>query len=910
MSIPATDFPAVQENDHAGRPCGDLNSAGDAAVSMRVRAADRPPGKEDLDEQDKGATMSIEHDLATHCKIIVDESFLLNEAGQVVLRDRLLPALEQQTEARLILPERVLQTVRDRRQAADRAGAGAFALIDLFAQRCKLDRRGEAHEVCGATAGTRDLLVRVAYQFQQRHQLAFLTLDQETAWALLAANQARSIEHAQPLRVLRLNREGNGLDDWDQRGIRDVPQPPETPTLPQMLDVLTLAANTRIFVDTSSFMSSSAQRFFQQKLIPALLYHHRPLLIAQRVILELEKHTGLSLASIPDAERPAAEAKIVRAQAGLALLEELKAAGLVDLRHEANEIAGSRVFVDALIQRVFVQHQKDVPLTLITQDRRLAQQILDNAQHLGVGAQTPQIGFINEIARPDLPVAALGNWAWRLTWSIYAPSAESSESSAASNVPRPRAAQDARPRWAPFQRATTVYAGSTAVLPVQHLPTEGHTVIGDQSGPLTLQSAISEGGEGIIYRTAHPERICKVYFQERLTKDRQAKLERMVTRPSPDPMICWPVELVRNAHGEFVGYLMPLAQGETFNLSIFKKPLLQAMFPHWDRRHLVQLAITTLRLIKKLHALNVLMGDINPNNFMVRSEKEVYVVDTDSFQIEGFPCPVGTPHFTPPELIGRSYSDFLRTPEHEAFAVATLLFMILFPGKPPYSGQGGGDVIESIQKHKFPYVTEEGENSIRPFGPYRFIWSHLHPLLKQDFRAIFYDGKRVPEGHPDRRNAHRPTSNYVDRFLFDLRVYRKAIHAGQYSAALFPADYRLREGEEDIEVPCAEPGCTRTARFAKGWYATLVQRGQTAFRCGMCFEIHRLRQQTRASRPMQPPSSHRPTTRASSTHASPASTPRSQPSSPPSTVSTTASSNWPKWLRWALILFVVAYLIF
>lgn len=413
---------------------------------------------------------------------------------------------------------------------------------------------------------------------------------------------------------------------------------------------------------------------------------------------------------------------------------------------------------------------------------------------------------------------------------------------------------------------------------------------------MTLLNKISEGGEGVIYRTSLPEIICKIYFKDRLTEDRKAKLELMVTRQSPDRMICWPLELVRNARGEFVGYLMPLAKGETFNLSIFKKPLLQEMFPHWGREHLVQLAITTLGLIKKLHDLNVLIGDINPNNFMVCNEREVYLVDTDSVQIEAFPCPVGTPHFTPPELIGQSYGDFLRTKDHEVFAVATLLFMILFPGKPPYSGQGGGDVVESIQKRKFPYVKEEDDQfSARPFGPYRYIWSHLPFVLRQDFKDIFYEGNRIPKSQADGRNPARPTSNYVDRFLFDLRIYLKAIQSGRYSNELFPSDYWLRDEEEKVEIPCMEPGCNQVARFSKGFHQQLIQKGQTRFYCPIHFESTRLRNQMRQQgyRIPSSPAPVRPTPR-----------PQNQPSI------STSPARWGTLVKWAMILLFLAYFFF
>lgn len=92
-----------------------------------------------------------------------------------------------------------------------------------------------------------------------------------------------------------------------------------------------------------------------------------------------------------------------------------------------------------------------------------------------------------------------------------------------------------------------------------------------------------------------------------------------------------------------------------------------------------------MKKVDYLHERNIILGDINPANILVVSPKEVYFVDTDSYQIENFPCPVGTDNFTAREIQGKNYAEFLHMMGNEYFALATLLFMIIVPGKPPYS---------------------------------------------------------------------------------------------------------------------------------------------------------------------------------------------------------------------------------
>ena len=119
------------------------------------------------------------------------------------------------------------------------------------------------------------------------------------------------------------------------------------------------------------------------------------------------------------------------------------------------------------------------------------------------------------------------------------------------------------------------------------------------------------------------------------------------------------------------------AKGYSIQSSIFRKPLFMKKLPHWTKADLVQCAITILYKIKYLHDNNILIGDINPNNFLVVSPQEVYLVDTDSFQINDLPCPVGFPLFTAPEIhqLHRQgkfsdYSEIMRTRKNEYFAVA------------------------------------------------------------------------------------------------------------------------------------------------------------------------------------------------------------------------------------------------
>ncbi len=255
---------------------------------------------------------------------------------------------------------------------------------------------------------------------------------------------------------------------------------------------------------------------------------------------------------------------------------------------------------------------------------------------------------------------------------------------------------------------------------------------------------------------------------------------------------------------------MPIAQGKELQRSIFIKPIFLKSFPNWKRRDTVELCITILEKIKYLHDRNIMMGDINPANVLVVSPKEVFFVDTDSYQIETLPCPVGTINFTAPEGQGKRYSDFLRTVGNENFAVATLLFMIMLPGKAPYAQQGGGDQISNIKGMNFSYPLGDQGSKQTPDGPWRFIWSHLTYDVKKAFYNTFRNGGE---------NSTESTRLGVDDWLKIFRYYLRLLDEGKLKEQdpmpedLFPTRHKLNSNVTYVKCRiCGEMVNEKTAR--------------------------------------------------------------------------------------------------
>lgn len=316
---------------------------------------------------------------------------------------------------------------------------------------------------------------------------------------------------------------------------------------------------------------------------------------------------------------------------------------------------------------------------------------------------------------------------------------------------------------------------------------------GEKRVQIKLTVKLAEGGEGSVFVTDVAGYVAKIYKREKLTSDRLEKLRAMIARPIRHEGICFPEAILYNSANEFIGYLMPVAKGVELSRSVFVPQLLLTKFPRWTRKDTVQLCLTILDKIRYLNDRRVILGDINAANILVVSPTEVYFVDCDSYQIEGFPCLVGTAHFTPPEVSGKDFKTFLRTQEMENFAIATLLFMITLPGKAPYSAVGGSTPVENIRAGAFAY---EGGDDTLPPGRWGFIWNHTTFKVRRAFYETFKRG----EAHfaPMERYS---AVEWSELFLAYLKSASNMLSNDPMAMDIFPTRRKMKT--------CKADGCER-----------------------------------------------------------------------------------------------------
>ncbi|WP_077619726.1 protein kinase domain-containing protein [Bacillus sinesaloumensis] len=565
------------------------------------------------------------------------------------------------------------------------------------------------------------------------------------------------------------------------------------------MNIQDIVKDYKLFVDTSTWMTPHASGFMEKKLTTVLQASSKQIIVPLRIIQEVNK-----MMDHDDRE------KRHRGKAAGKLLQTYLNQGLASVFGDKSD-----PFADQTFLYVFQQFRVKYNLALITQDRGLAHDILNLNNQQAVQGKRIYAFRVNEAGNLE---------EWNFERSAPRPPQQPSTGTRPVSPKRHRTDPPPKPNEK-FALGTKIVTQKETKMQISRVPDINETVYSKVYGNLRLKEEIGAGGEGKIFLSSNGM-VCKIYKKDRITHERYHKLRRMLEVPIDKKGICWPKDILTNSSNEFVGYIMETAEGKPMQTTMFLRPVLNKNFPHWTRKDLVQLGITILNKIIYLHERNIIIGDINPMNILIKNEKEVFFVDTDSYQIENYPCPVGTINFTAPELQGKNFSTFLRSFSHEYFAVNTLIFMILLPGQPPYSHQGGGTPGENIKQLGFPYpLGKEGPGTV-PDGSWKYIWSHLLYDLKEALFNTFNGKKRAtPEE------------------LKDILVkYRQTISKGHLSDELFPDGMKIPPGSEAVLV-CTESTCKNPHVKVHIDFKNKVESGGGRYICDKCrFRIRIMRE--------------------------------------------------------------------
>lgn len=278
----------------------------------------------------------------------------------------------------------------------------------------------------------------------------------------------------------------------------------------------------------------------------------------------------------------------------------------------------------------------------------------------------------------------------------------------------------------------------------QEWPTQ---VFRSDGEPLELTARVGEGGEGRVFHVrGHAGWAVKLpKLDGRETSFDIKKIRAMLDMASPElyDVCAWPLDVVFNAHGNPVGYLMEHLQSYTPLYSTYQVRTRRARLSGWTYRHLLRTGRNLAGCLASLHQRGIIIGDLNESNVLVSPGGRVMLIDSDSYQlmVDGaLSIPeVARTEYLPPELQRGSLSGKVRTPHGDCFSMAVLLFQTLMFGRHPFAGRpttGDEDVTieQAITMGWFAY-SQERYSPLAP--PMPLSLRHAPAALQPMFEATF-----------------------------------------------------------------------------------------------------------------------------------------------------------------------------
>ncbi len=241
---------------------------------------------------------------------------------------------------------------------------------------------------------------------------------------------------------------------------------------------------------------------------------------------------------------------------------------------------------------------------------------------------------------------------------------------------------------------------------------------------VSIAELIGKGGEGEVYAIKGRSGQAVKIYNTSLRAKREDKVRAMVGEglAFQTNLVAYPVEVVTDHRGNFLGFVMRLVSGYRPLHELYSPKSRQRHFPKSDYRFIVHAALNVARAVGKVHQTGCVIGDLNHSGVMVAHDATVALIDADSFQFslngKSYPCVVGVPDFTPPELHGKNLASVQRTIEHDNFGLAVAIFHLLFMGRHPYAGRYNGPDIsmgDAIAQNRFAFsLTRQASTQTTP----------------------------------------------------------------------------------------------------------------------------------------------------------------------------------------------------
>ena len=368
------------------------------------------------------------------------------------------------------------------------------------------------------------------------------------------------------------------------------------------------------------------------------------------------------------------------------------------------------------------------------------------------------------------------------------------------------------------------------------MSTAPHRVYAAAGRPLYLDKELGRGNEGSVHTVqGQPSLVAKVYHRPKPEQDQKLRLMVAARDARLERYVAWPTGiLTEQPGGPVIGFVMPKVADRNPSHLVYSPAHRKQDMPgiKWD--FLVLAARNLAAAVDTVHSHGYVIGDLNQNGVLIGADATVHLIDSDSFQVRGtnqvFRSLVGVPEFTSPELQNVRFDSQDRSPNHDAFGLAVLIFQLLMCGRHPFAGvpltaAAGDDMGADIRASRYAYAHDSHIRGLTapPTAP-------PLSLLPDELQAMFYqafteDGKRL-----------RPKAK---QWVAGLDRTRRALHKCQQNPAhVFP------------QTAARCPWCTLDATGVSYFELPVTVQPDVA---GQAFDIHSIWAQIEQVHPPQLP---------------------------------------------------------
>lgn len=359
--------------------------------------------------------------------------------------------------------------------------------------------------------------------------------------------------------------------------------------------------------------------------------------------------------------------------------------------------------------------------------------------------------------------------------------------------------------------------------------------------------AFASGGEGEVFNIIGDNgNVAKVYKSIKFTVTKydsdprtsmKEKIETMLDQPvdpflNGDLIVAWPVDTLCDGNGMFCGYIMPRVNANKSIITGESESKREKFFSNYNFRHSVVMSYNMATIVERIQASGAIVGDFNPQNFMLNTDGTIVRVDADSFDIRNtrtgkvYKCTVGVPEMLPPELQGRNLaspsSHF--TDKTDDFALAVHIFVLLMNNRHPFtvrmpqasrSSQAGTKLENNIVQGKCPYTTSSKWRNNTPPGALDIMM--LPDYVRRLFdRAFSFDEQnaasiQIINNRPTAREWREAMARMINE-IDSKKVYDTCV---TYKSHIYRHDYGT----------C--PYCAKTKPIPKKFPSPILVNGNT-----------------------------------------------------------------------------------